>query len=246
MSASKRNAPAQDPWIDFEIETDKACGELRIFYQRFADNPKPTLVARQDFFDTAEKYLGLIEEATVAQQMTLEHPELFAVTTEEIQRRDNKVKEWERLAKKPVQEYKLAMERQMRGESISSNGLGGAGGGGATAQDQRNVDNGDFLQREYEEQRRITSTQDQAIDRITVHVAAMKNNAELINEELKVQESMLDELSQHMTNVQRKLEGALGKVGKLLDESSDKNKIICIIVLVIVLAILITVLFNGN
>lgn len=115
-----------------------------------------------------------------------------------------------------------------------------------TAQDNRNAENGDFMQQEFAEQATINAQQDVILGRLHEGVLRMKDTAININEEMVVQESMLDDLGKNMTVLQNKLEGVVGKVGKLLDESSDKNKIICIVVLVVVLGLLVTVLFSGN
>lgn len=47
-----------------------------------------------------------------------------------------------------------------------------------------------------------------------------------------------------MTRAQMRIDGALRKVGLLLDKTSDRGKMICIAVLILVLVILIFVLLR--
>lgn len=245
MSQTRR--PRQDPWPDMETQITQAFNDLVVHHQRFTLMASPTVVAEKEFQEVTQNVQELLEDCQLAHQTVLEHPEMFNISGEEFQRRGTLVRQWERDLMKPVEELKRAIKKR---EDLAKLSAQAAAGGVKlndiqAAQERKNNDNGDYLKQEYEAQQGMMADQDKAVERIGAGVTRIKNNAVLINEELIKHDKMLSDVDKDMSHVQMKLEGALKKVGKLLDESSDTKKFICIFVLLIVLALLVFLLF-GN
>ncbi len=89
------------------------------------------------------------------------------------------------------------------------------------------------------EQKQIIQSQDAALDRIYSSVSNIKQTAVTINDEVTTQNKMLENTDANMSKVSDKLKNTTKKIGKLLNDSSDKHKIFCIIILTIILFILI-------
>jgi syntaxin 6 len=242
-SASKKK---QDPWPMMEEDMVRALNDLLIQHQKFSAMPSHTIVAENELEVTVHNAEEMMFDMRQAWDAVYQHPELFMITSEELNRRGALVRQWERDIQKPRDELKEVSKKRKNASQLSSaaKAAGVTADELAAAQGRRNVENSEYLQREYEAQQSTMADQDLAVDRIHDGVKRIKNNAELVQEELKKQETMLDDLERGMNQVQVKLEGAVKKVAKLLDQTSDKKKFICIGVLLFVLIILVYVLFS--
>ncbi|ESL11017.1 hypothetical protein TRSC58_01242 [Trypanosoma rangeli SC58] len=161
----------------------------------------------------------------------IEHPELFAITTEELQARAEKTRAWERDMKKAVDlRAKIVAVRRRRATAQREDfSLAEAG----------MREHNDFLQQEHEAQQRHMLADDVTIDRLAGGVHRVRDTAVNIKDELNTQEYVLDDIDSGMTRAQLRLQGVIRKVGKLLDSASDRKKFICIVVLVAILVLLI-------
>lgn len=245
MSSTKRTR--QDPWPEMEKTMIETINDVVVQHQKFSSMPNRTVVAENDFRGVITNACELLEDTQHALNAVLEHPEMFAITAEELQRRGTLVRQWERDLKKPSEE--LAAAEKKRSQTAQFAASAAASGVSAAeleaAQNRRHEENGEYLRREYDAQQSTMVDQDAAVVRIAEGVTKIKNNTTLINEELVKQDVMLNQADGTMSKVQVKLEGALKKVDKLLDQSSDRNKFICIFVLLIILGLLVFFLF-GN
>lgn len=245
MSATARKK--QDPWPDMEVQMVETLSDVIVHQQRFSSMPNHTIVAETEYEGVLQNADEMLFDMQQALDAVLQHPELFAITSEELQRRGALVRQWERDIQKPRDELKEAAKKRRNASQLNAAAqkAGVSPEELAAAQNRRNDENSTYLQREYEAQQTMMSEQDQAVDRIHDGVKRIKGNAELIHEELVQQETMLGDLERGMHQVQLKLESAVKKVGILLDQSSDKNKFICIFVLLVVLVILVYVVFSN-
>lgn len=229
-----------------EEDMTRALNDLLIQHQKYSAMPNHTIVAENELEVTVHNAEELLFDMQQALDAVLQHPELFSITSEELNRRGALVKQWERDVQKPRDELREASRKRKNAAQLSAS----AKAAGVTTEDlaaaqaRRNEENSSYLKQEHEAQQATMAEQDQAVDRIHDGVKRIKNNTELIHEELKKQETMLDDLERGMNQVQVKLESAVKKVAKLLDQTSDKKKFICIGVLLFILIILVYVLFS--
>lgn len=257
--SSDKQAP-KDPWDDLEVEIESAISEVTLLAQQLsssgtdakgaklppaAPSSQVNVLKEEQFLEALKNVELLLEDIQMAHSQAVTHPDLYPIPTVEMQRRTEKVHQWNRAASKPIEEGKRVRQaqiRRLRGDSSSP-------GGGRTladiAQGQRNVENGDFLQQHMEEQRDIMSEQDETVDRLRVGVRRVKDHAVNIRDELDTQERIMNDLEIGMTAVQIKLEGVIKKVSHILDNSSDRTKYIIIIILFILLLILVFFLFSN-
>lgn len=272
MSSTNRRTeakPREDPWPEMEAQMNQAVTNVFLTQQKVSatpsspagaaagggvssstaaaaasSSPSITLVMEQELRDHLSVCDELLEDLHMAIDSVERHPELFTMTTEEFQRRKDVVLAWERELVKPNQFLKR--QETLRRQRAAGTVMGGANGaeGGMSAQQRRSMENGEYLHQEHEAQQGMMKEQDEVIDRLHAGVTRVKANAVVINEELSKQDRMLNELDKDMTAVQNKLEGAISRVGKLLDAADDKKKFICIFVLLVVLGVLVMLLFN--
>ena len=261
---SKQDKGPRDPWDDLEIEIESAISEVTLLAQQISSasaNPpssSPTspssikgsgqvnVLVEDQFLEALKNVELLLEDIQMAHAQAVQNPDLYPIPTVEMQRRTEKVHQWNRAASKPIDEGKRLRAAQLR----RLRGGNDAGSPGRTsmadiAQNQRNGENGDFIQQQMEDQRNITNEQDETVDRLRVGVRRVKDHAVNIRDELDTQERIMTDLEAGMTQVQVKLEGVIKKVSHILDNSSDRTKYIIIIILFIVLLLLVFMLFSN-
>lgn len=266
-SNTKEKGGPRDPWDDLEIEIESAISEVTLLAQQIADSGKaagggpspsssPTtgkpssrqvnVLVEDQFLEALKNVELLLEDIQMAHAQAVQNPDLYPIPTVEMQRRTEKVHQWNRAASKPIDEGKRLRALQLR----RLRGNDGSGSPGKTsmadiAQNQRNGENGDFIQQQMDDQRNIMSEQDETVDRLRVGVRRVKDHAVNIRDELDTQERIMTDLEAGMTQVQVKLEGVIKKVSHILDNSSDRTKYIIIIILFIVLLLLVFLLFSN-
>lgn len=233
----------KDPWMEMESEVDKIVTDVvaqRDNFQRASalldrSGDEDKLIAA---VQAAQEY---IDDMRLAVDMAMNHPERFPLEAAEIQRRRDLIRQWERKMERASNDCGsiLAERGKKSADRRRSSGPGVVGGG---PENQNNEFLGNEVQLQYE----IEKEQDEVVDRIAVGVQSVKVKAEMINNELKEQDEILAEMDTDMSALQLKLEGVVKKVGRLLDDTSDRNKIICIIVLVVVLVLLVAFTLSGE
>eukprot|EP00742_Colponemidia_sp_Colp-10_P025205 GILJ01030447.1.p1 GENE.GILJ01030447.1~~GILJ01030447.1.p1 ORF type:complete len:122 (+),score=19.87 GILJ01030447.1:66-431(+) len=112
------------------------------------------------------------------------------------------------------------------------------------ARESHDLSNENYMKSQQELQRLEKTEQDAGLDRVIKIVDEIKTTAVNINEEVQLQDGMTAAVDRDMSGVQHKLAGLNQKVQTLLDNSSDKTKIIIIIVLMVILVLMIFILFS--
>lgn len=228
-------ATREDPWPQMEKQVGAMLTDLATQMQRFRDTPTPTVIAENELLESVASCNEAVEDMRFALDTAMEHPESFVITAEELQSRAERIRAWERDMMKAQQladKVQTAQRRRM-----------------AAAQDDGGMDGGmrennDFLRQEHDVQRDVMQQDDATLDRLSSGIHRVKDTAVNIQDELNTQEHILDDIDRGMTRVQQRLDGAMKKVGKLLDSTSDKGKLICIAVLFVILIILIFVIMR--
>ncbi|RNF12070.1 syntaxin 6 [Trypanosoma conorhini] len=230
-SSATSQRRGEDPWPRMEKEVEAMMNGLLVQMQRYREVAHPTVIAGDEMFDFITAAAEEVEEMRAALDTAIEHPELFAITTEELQSRAERTRAWERDMKKALDlRAKIVAERQRRAAAQRAE---------FSPAEVGMRENNEFLQQEHEAQQRYVQADDVTIDRLAGGVRRVRDTAVNIKDELNTQEYVLDDIDSGMTRAQMRLDGVMRKVGKLLDSASDSKKMICIVVLVVILLLLI-------
>lgn len=208
--------------------------------------------------------LGLLK-ATVKKHVDGNFDAAFtSVDSDEVARRVEVVHAFERklrLARTEMQNMQKARDfRQMQlGEhyekASSSNQKGTKNNikmpGGS--EDDNNTDSrpknefaSNYIKQEIEEQNRLSAQHAVILDQIHVGVISAEDKAKLINQSLGESEQKLGFVDKQIDGIQGKLDSAIQATNKLLENTSERNKMILICVLTVILVLLIFGLFSGN
>lgn len=242
-----------DPWREMESDVDGAANTLCSAYerlieaksQRLAVKPPPGVTmdgapplalptAQEDAIfkevcSSLQQVMFDLTEMAEALQNAVEHPDKYSLSSTEIQRRQEFIRSVERRIERVKSEVAKGESERRRLAALKS----ASGGEAATA--SSNGANNEFIRGEMDQQLAIREEHDQALDRLHVGMTTLKVKANQISDVMDEHNKSLDQISVNMSALQVKMEGALKRVGKLLDESSDRNKIICIVVLFLIL-----------
>lgn len=218
----------EDPWPNMEKQVESMLNDLTLQLQRVRDNPHPTLIAENELLDAVATATEAVEDMRFALDTAMEHPESFAITTDELQRRAEKIRAWERdmtKAQQTSEKIRLAQRRRQQQDYDTA--------------DSSARENSNFLRQEHDVQRDVMQTDEQTLDRLHGGIQRVKETTVNINDELQTQDHILNDIDKGMTRVQMRIDGAMKKVGRLLDQTSDTGKMICIAVLFVILILLI-------
>ncbi|EPY37577.1 syntaxin 6 [Angomonas deanei] len=215
-----------DPWPQMEKQVQVMLNDLTMQIQRYRDTATPTVIAENELLDNITTANEFVEDMRFALDQAMDHPEAFSITTEELQDRAEKIRSWERDVEKAQQTgEKIRAAQRKRTQQTDEN------------EDPSMRENNDFLRQEHEIQANVMQEDEQTLDRLSSGIHRLKDTAVNIDEELTTQTHILDDIDKGITRAQLRLDGALKKVGHLLDKTSDKGKLICIGVLFIVLVL---------
>lgn len=228
-------AAREDPWPQMEKQVGAMLTELSTQMQRFRETATPTVIAENELLESVSSCNEAVEDMRFALDTAMEHPESFAITAEDLQSRAERIRGWERDMMKAQQlaEKVQAAQRKRMAAAQDDGGM-----------DSAQRENNDFLRQEHEVQHNIMQQDDATLDRLSSGIHRVKDTAVNIHDELNTQEHILDDIDRGMTRVQQRLDGAMKKVGKLIDSTSDKGKLICIAVLFVILILLIFVVIR--
>lgn len=228
-SATSRVAP-EDPWPSMERQVVAMLNDLTVQVSRVRDTANPTVLAENELLEAIGGCGEAVEDMRFAFEQAMNHPESFAITTDDLQSRAEKIREWERdIARAQTTGEKIRVAQRRREQEQDASDPASAGG----------RENNDFLKQEHEVQRDVMATDEQTLGRLQEGVHRVRDTAVNINDELNTQEHVLNDIDTGITRVQMKIDGAMKKVGKLIDQTSDRGKMICIAVLFVVLILLI-------
>jgi Mg2+ and Co2+ transporter CorA len=195
---------------------------------------------------------GDVELLRASVQRMTENPESFGdLQVVEVNRRRDVVRQftaklgrcrtdltdWQRLKADRTQALQLAAARG------ASAARGGPGGGPS---DPGSSYVGDMVEQQREQQAALRADQDQALVRIHAGIETATDKARRIDAKLDEQHKKLTAVDQAMDSVNDKLKKVTRSVNKLIDESSDTSKYICIGVLIFILVLLLAYLFGGS
>jgi hypothetical protein len=176
----------------------------------------------------------------------LDHPERFAIATGELQRRQDVSQSARRRLAKARGDLAVDERRcearlvKLRPRAGSPHQFDRPGGGNAgTLTDPS-------LVQEEQTQKDLNAQQDAALDRIIVGVDAAHEKAKAIGTEMDQQDVLLRDAEHDINAVQVKMESGMKRIGALLDRTSDRGKIITIIVLLVVLTLLSILMFTDD
>ncbi|AIN99181.1 Qc-SNARE protein, putative [Leishmania panamensis] len=228
VTAAADGATHEDPWPQIEKQVGAMLADLNAQMQRFHNTSVPTVIAENELLESVDSCNEAVEDMRFALDTTMEHPESFSITAEELQSRAERIRAWERemmKAQQVAEKVRAAQRKRMMAQD-------------GDADDNGTRENTDFLRQERDIQRHIMQQDDQTLDRLSSGIHRVRDTAVNIQDELKTQEHILDDIDRGMTRVQMRLEGAMKKVSKLIDSTSDRGKMICIAVLFVILVIL--------
>ncbi|KAG5476640.1 hypothetical protein CUR178_03813 [Leishmania enriettii] len=234
VEVTAAGATREDPWPQMEKQVGAMLVDLSAQMQRFRETAMPSVIAENELLESVGSCNEAVEDMRFALDTAMEHPESFAITAEELQGRAERIRAWERdmMKAQQVAEKIRAAQRKRIIAQESDKG------------DNEMHENSDFLRQEHEIQRSTMQQDDQTLDRLSSGIHRVKDTALNIQDELNTQEHILNDIDRGMTRVQMRVEGAMKKVGKLIDSTSDRGKMICIAVLFLILVILIFVLLR--
>ncbi|CAJ1014250.1 putative SNARE domain containing protein [Leishmania utingensis] len=228
VTAAADGATHADPWPQIEKQVGAMLADLNAQVKRFHNTSVPTVIAENELLESVDSCNEAVEDMRFALDTTMEHPESFSITAEELQSRAERIRAWERemmKAQQVAEKVRAAQRKRMMAQD-------------GDADDNGTRENTDFLRQERDIQRHIMQQDDQTLDRLSSGIHRVRDTAVNIQDELKTQEHILDDIDRGMTRVQMRLEGAMKKVSKLIDSTSDRGKMICIAVLFVILVIL--------
>lgn len=224
-SSPSRKAPKEDPWESMAQDITKRLSEVADLGKRCMENPQVS--TKREYFAAVASTNEEVDFMRYSFETAMSHPESYHMTTDVMMGRSESLRNWEREvtdAQKAVEAIKAA-DKKASQQQRQTDG----------AQQETN----EFMQREMQIQRDITEVDDQTLDRLHGGIQRVKVNAQLIHEELDVQEHIIEEVDTGMSRVQSRLESVIKKVGTLLDATSDRGKIIVIVVLMVILLVLV-------
>eukprot|EP01116_Phalansterium_solitarium_P025745 TRINITY_DN9999_c0_g1_i1.p1 TRINITY_DN9999_c0_g1~~TRINITY_DN9999_c0_g1_i1.p1 ORF type:complete len:270 (-),score=34.72 TRINITY_DN9999_c0_g1_i1:242-1051(-) len=96
-------------------------------------------------------------------------------------------------------------------------------------------DNDQFIEGQRTQQTQILREQDQDLDRLGHTVGNLKEISITIGNELQEQEGLIQAIDEDVDRTDRGIRGAMHKVNKLLDSTSERNQYIIILVLLLAL-----------
>ncbi|KAG5476094.1 hypothetical protein LSCM4_05050 [Leishmania orientalis] len=234
VAVTAAGATREDPWPQMEKQVGAMLVDLSAQMQRFRETAVSTVIAENELLESVGSCNEAVEDMRFALDTAMEHPESFAITAEELQGRAERIRAWERDMMK-AQQVAEKIRTAQRKRAIAQESDKG---------DNGMRENSDFLRQEHEIQRSTMQQDDQTLDRLSSGIHRVKDTALNIQDELNTQEHILDDIDRGMTRVQMRVEGAMKKVGKLIDSTSDRGKMICIAVLFLILVILIFVVLR--
>ncbi|CBH12150.1 hypothetical protein, conserved [Trypanosoma brucei gambiense DAL972] len=92
-----------DPWRDMEPKVDAMLGDLLMISERFRRIVNPTVSDADELIEAINSVGGEVETMRVALDTTIERPELFSIDAEELKRRTEKTRSWERDVAKAIE-----------------------------------------------------------------------------------------------------------------------------------------------
>ncbi|EPY27873.1 syntaxin 6 [Strigomonas culicis] len=216
----------EDPYPQMERQVQTMLSDLTLQLQRFRDTANPTLIAENELLESIGGCTEAVEDMRFALDTAMDHPESFSITTEELQARAERIRAWERdmqRAQQTAEKVRAAQRRRAQAQNDANNA------------DPSQRENDEFLKQEFANQKTIQQTDDQTLDRLSSGIHRLHETAVNINEEMTTQEHIINDIDRGMSRVQSRLDGAMKKVGMLIDKTSDTGKMICIGVLFIIL-----------
>lgn len=244
--ASKTNRTqqpeAQDPWDAIEQALDTQLSSLLVLQKSLPKDlvgPQrqvSELKAEADFLQALDGVEKVFQKAEIICKTITDNPDKFQLPTMVVQQRLGKVTQWKTLLHRPREAaLRINAARRRAAENRSAEDQ---------ARDAHIGSNQNYLQHHQELQNSEIAVQDATADRVLHLVEEMKSTVVDVNDELKLQDAMTQEIDANVSTVQSKLTGLNRKVQTLLDNSSDKTKIIIIVVLMIVLLLMVFILFS--
>ncbi|KAG5501824.1 hypothetical protein JKF63_04093 [Porcisia hertigi] len=234
MALPAAGASREDPWPQMEKQVGAMLADLSTQIKRFKGTAMPTVIAEHELLESVGSCNEAIEDMRFALDVAMEHPESFSITAEELQSRAERIRAWERDIMKAQQVTEDIRAAQRKRVMVQDGNLG----------DSEMHENNEFLRQEHEVQRNIMQQDDRTLDRLSTGLHRVKDTAVGIQDELNTQEHILSDLDRGMSRVQMRLDGAMTRVGNLIDSTSDRGKMICIVVLLVILTLLIFVILR--
>lgn len=230
IRASSPSTSPEDPWPLMEDQVVSLLQDLSMHISRIHEGRSPpTIKTLRELMDSVAGVTEAVADMRFAFDTAMEHPESFTISTEALMNRSERLRTWERevaLGQGEVEKMRRALEPPRR----------------ASTEDTINPyleENSRFIQSELEVQRQITEVDSETLDRLHGGIQRVKVTAQNIEGELEVQDHIIDDVDQGLTRLQSRMESVMKKVGNMLDATSDKGKIIIIVVLMVILMVLI-------
>lgn len=220
----------EDPWPLMETQLVSLLKDLTTQISRAHDGTtKPNITLLRELMDNVGAVSEIVADMRFAFDTAMEHPESFSISTQALMNRSEKLRMWEReVARGQGEVEKIRRELQP------------ASGASSNERDNPYMqENNQFIQSELAVQRQITEVDDATLDRLHGGIQRVKVTAQNIEGELDVQEHIIEDVDQGLTRLQSRMESVMKKVGNLIDATSDRGKIILIVVLMVVLMVLI-------
>lgn len=227
---SSPTASHEDPWPLMEDQVVSLLKDLAAHVSRIHEGGnQPNRKVFHDLMEDVAAVTEAVADMRFAFDTAMEHPELFSISTEELMNRSERLRMWEReVARSQVEVEK--MRRQLESPPKTS------------SQEPLNPylqNNNQFIQSELDVQHQIAEVDNETIDRLHGGIQRVKVTAQHIHSELDVQDHIIDNVDQGLTRLQSRMESVMKKVGNMIDATSDKGKIIIIVVLMLILMALI-------
>ena len=231
-----------DPWKDFEKEMDSSLAQLIEAYNQYIKNVKSTVttnanmaqIIKNEFKTQSIEFADMMLETDTAHNNMMKNIGIGNIEIDEIHRRTEKCNYWKTQSKPILDFHNSELIKETKQNASRPN----------TPREQSDDDTTSFLRQEQQKQKDIMKTQDLALDRISEGVKRIGHTSVLIKDEIKTQEQMLEETDQNMTRLGDKIKSSIKKVGKLLEDTSDKPQICCILALFFILAVMVYLVFR--
>lgn len=221
--SSVKRTPPEDPWPQLATQVELQLQELSSRLTRARQHPSSKPLSELSAFIASVS--EVVADMRHAFDTAMEHPESFSIGTSEMMKRSESLRGWERA----IGQAHDDLEKIVRASNTHQN----------SAANEAMEANNQFLQGELATQRQITEVDDATLERLHGGIQRVKVTAETIGEELDVQQHILQDVDQGMDRVSVRLESVMKKVGNLLESTSDRGKIILIVVLMVILMLLI-------
>lgn len=242
----RQQASSHDPFYVVKDDLTRKIDNIAVKFNLFQELYETTNTATSSEFKDCRKMLGkelksaekLLKDLTLTVDFVSNDRVQFEhIDDRELEERKRyistsrqKLNEFKAFYQGESVKRKLIADERKEIESRPASNLG------ATSSDM--MENTHFIQDQQAQAQMIIKEQDEGLEELSFGVDRLNDIAVTINDELKVQNRLLNDVDKDLTDTTERMNVVMGKLGKLL-KTKDTCQIMTVIILVVVLLILV-------